>query len=170
MFLSAMLVEKSCFGAKTTQRGNCFPSRGRVGLSAFEVSRFFRCFGTGRAEPASPAVSPSVEMRSRRCPQFVRRDEPARSDRIAALRWWPVVISGQKSSLLYYERSGLLAWPGPTVNFSFKNRTAGAKRNKSALSPRRGKECSAVVLFVGQSCCSTRESVLSLFSSELRNA
>lgn len=45
---------------------------------------------------------------------------PAGGAAMGSLRWWPPLISGQKSSALYLERLGLLVWPGPTVNFSLR--------------------------------------------------
>lgn len=82
---------KSCFEAKTIQRGECFPSRGRVELRAFEVSRF-HCFRMSRRFLPRWRWG---HVGARKL--LVGTSEAAR----AALRWWPPVIGGQKSSPLF---------------------------------------------------------------------
>lgn len=86
-------------------------------VCAFKVLRF-HCFKIGFRNQNAGGFG-LMEMRSCWCPQFARW-----TSRIGtALCWWP---GNQRSERLpkqadpYFERLGLRAWPGSTVNFSLR--------------------------------------------------
>lgn len=71
---------RSCVRFPLRCRSTKFRPAGVFELRAFEA---LRRFGMGRCNRPQPAVSASVEMRSRRCPQVAVRDERGSDGRVA---------------------------------------------------------------------------------------